>query len=173
MSKPRHHISAATARAEQLLEELKPHCHRAAIAGSIRREKPFVGDIEIVCIPKPYEVGLFSSGVGAVLSKYQKVKGELGPKCKYTQRILYMPDGSPIKADIFFVTPENWAVQILIRTGSADFSARMASIWSRKGYESIGGMLYANGRGEPVPFEEERDVFKFLGVDWVEPRDRF
>ena len=40
-------------------EALKPHCDRIAIAGSVRRRKPFVHDIEFVVIPSTYQTGLF------------------------------------------------------------------------------------------------------------------
>src|ERR1700750_2314871 len=38
--------------AQKLIERIKPYCVRAEIAGSIRRCKPEVKDIEIVAIPK-------------------------------------------------------------------------------------------------------------------------
>jgi DNA polymerase/3'-5' exonuclease PolX len=82
--------------AEKVKALLAPHCERIEIAGSIRRKKPDVKDIEIVAIPKPFDTGLFESGIATVVNKWQKVKGEL--PCKYTQRIL--PEG--IKLDLFF-----------------------------------------------------------------------
>ncbi len=82
--------------AEKVKAQLAPHCERIEIAGSIRRKKPDVGDIEIVAIPKPYNIGLFESGIATIVKQWEKVKGEL--PCKYTQRIL--PEG--IKLDLFF-----------------------------------------------------------------------
>ena len=102
--------------AEDVKYHLSAYCERIEIAGSIRRRKPEVKDIEIVAIPKPYDVGLFASGIATVVSKWQKVKGEL--PCKYTQRIL--PEG--IKLDLFFAEPGNWGLIYAIRTGSADYS---------------------------------------------------
>ena len=40
--------------ATRVKAELAPHCEAISIAGSIRRQVPEVNDIEIVCIPKPY-----------------------------------------------------------------------------------------------------------------------
>lgn len=48
-------IEAARIKAECLLHYLRPVCVKAEIAGSIRREKPMVGDIEIVAMPRMYE----------------------------------------------------------------------------------------------------------------------
>lgn len=42
--------------AAPLIEALRPHCERVEVAGSIRRGKPFVNDIEIVCVPKTVKV---------------------------------------------------------------------------------------------------------------------
>jgi DNA polymerase/3'-5' exonuclease PolX len=64
----------ATARriAEALLAELTPACERIVLAGSIRRERPNVNDIEIVAIPRhtdeplPGQPSLFADPAPAV-----------------------------------------------------------------------------------------------------------
>ncbi|HUV97293.1 MAG TPA: hypothetical protein VMV98_07465 [Acidobacteriaceae bacterium] len=158
-------LDQATAIAERVKAQLAPHCDRIAIAGSIRRRKADVGDIEIVAIPKPYQVDLFASGIALVVNKWEKVRGEL--PCKYTQRIL--PEG--IKLDLFFATPENFGLIYAIRTGSADYSHRiLACGWVRNGYKSADGMLSRDGVA--VPVREERDLFRLAGVPWVEPAAR-
>ena len=81
-------LTTANRIAGQVVDLLRPHCHRIEIAGSIRRRKPEPSDIEIVVLPKPYDVGLFESGIAAVVSRWPKVKGELEPGCRYTQRIV-------------------------------------------------------------------------------------
>ena len=151
--------------AERVKAQLAPHCWRIEIAGSIRRRKADVGDIEIVAIPKPYDVGLFSSGIATIVNEWPKVRGEL--PCKYTQRTL--PDG--IALDLFFATIENWGLIFAIRTGSADYSHRvLACGWVKNGYKSSDGML--SRAGEVVPVREEIDLFRLAGVPWVKPEAR-
>lgn len=151
--------------AERIKAQLAPHCDRIEIAGSIRRRKPQVKDIELVAIPKPYDVGLFESGIATIINRWQKVKGEL--PCKYTQRIL--PEG--IKLDLFFATPGNWGLIYAIRTGSAEFSHKvLATKWVKMGYKSVDGILRRDGETYFIP--EESDLFKILGLDWVEPEMR-
>lgn len=152
--------------AETIFAELGPHCERIAIAGSIRREKAEVKDVEIVCIPRPYETGLFESGIALVVNRWEKVKGEL--PCKYTQRIL--PQG--IKLDLFFATRENWGFQLAVRTGSAEYSHKvLANGWVRNGFHSEDGILiYRDGRRYIIP--EEMDLFALANVRWIEPRYR-
>jgi len=153
--------------ADRIVEELKPHCERIEIAGSIRRKKPEVKDIEIVAIPKPYEIGLFETGIATVINKWQKVKGEL--PCKYTQRILQ--DG--IKVDIFFAVPENWGLIYAIRTGSADYSFKvLAAGWVAQGYKSIDGHLFHLSNNKRYDVREEKDLFARAGVKYCEPEER-
>lgn len=149
----------------EVLEQIKPYCIRAEIAGSIRRKKAEVGDIEIVAIPKPYEIGLFQSGIATVINQWEKVKGEL--PCKYTQRKL--PSG--IKLDIFFAKKENWGLVFAVRTGSADYSHKiLANGWVRNGFKSIDGYLFRDS--ERYEVREEKDLFKISGVAYVEPEKR-
>ncbi len=149
----------------EVLEQLRPHCFRAEIAGSIRRKKLEVGDIEIVAIPKPYEIGLFQSGIASVVNQWEKVRGEL--PCKYTQRVL--PSG--IKLDLFFAKEENWGLVFTLRTGSADYSHKiLANGWVRNGFKSIDGYLFKDG--ERYEVREEKDLFKISGVAYIEPEKR-
>lgn len=147
----------ALAIAEKVKAMLAPHCERIEIAGSIRRKKLDVKDIEIVAIPKPYDTGLFASGIATVVGRWQKVKGEL--PCKYTQRIL--PEG--IKLDLFFAEKRNWGLIYAIRTGSADYSHHiLATGWVKAGYKSEGGFLMSNGH--QVAVLEEEDLFQRIGI---------
>lgn len=158
-------LDQAKAIAERVKAQLAPHCDRIEIAGSIRRQKPDVGDIEIVAIPKPYDVGLFASGIAPIVDQWPKVRGVL--PCKYTQRLL--PEG--IALDLFFATPINWGLIYAIRTGSADYSHHvLACGWVRNGYISSGGTL--TRFGVAVPVREEVDLFRLAGVQWTEPEER-
>lgn len=161
-------LSEARAEAEKIIELLRPHCDRIEIAGSIRREKPVIGDIEICCIPKPYDTGLFTNGIATVVNEWPKVKGELEyGKCKYTQRLL--PSG--MKLDLFFAEQENWGNIFLIRTGDWEFSKRfMGVIIPQRGYKQEDGFLKYNGKIIPCP--EETDLFTRMGIKYIEPKNR-
>ena len=153
--------------AEKIKSQLSPHCERIEIAGSIRRRKSEVKDIEIVAIPKPYEVGLFESGIATIVNRWEKVKGEL--PCKYTQRIL--PEG--IKLDLFFADRSNWGLILAIRTGSAEYSHKvLATAWVKAGYKCIDGHLYHIENKKNYDVREEQDLFKRIGLNYVEPTMR-
>ncbi len=155
--------------ADKVVALLEPHCHRIAIAGSIRREKAECRDIEIVCIPKRFKVGNGEVPIQEfvdLVRSWEKVKGE--PFGKYTQRIL--PEG--IKLDLFMANELNWGLQFAIRTGSADYSFKvLATGWARKGYTSKEGMLY-KADGSVTHIREEKELFDLLGLDYIHPKFR-
>ena len=155
----------ALAIAEKVKALLEPHCIRIEIAGSIRRKKPQVKDIEIVVIPKQYDIGLFETGIATIVNQWKKVKGEL--PCKYTQRML--PEG--IKLDLFFAERTNWGLIYATRTGSAEYSHKVLAIgWSKRGYKSIGGHLTYNSK--QIAVLEEEDLFKRIEMAYVAPELR-
>lgn len=159
--------SEANAIAEDIVNQLAPHCSQIGIAGSIRRCLPTIGDIEIVCLPLPYESApLFRSGIATVIEQYKKVKGEL--PCRYTQRIL--PSG--IKLDLFMPDPRGYGLQLAIRTGSAEWSHQvLARAWVRAGFRSEGGLL-RDQVGRVLPCRTERELFERIGLKWVDPANR-
>jgi DNA polymerase/3'-5' exonuclease PolX len=162
--------------ADRIKTEMAPHCNRIEVAGSVRRKSHEPGDIEIVCIPKPYDVGLFESGIATIINQWQIVRGDL--PAKYTCRRL--PEG--IDIDIFFCTPDNWGFIYLIRTGSSDFSKRMAARWAARGYHGHEGSLWYTGKsaidctgvknGKKIITPEEEDIFRICNVPFIKPEHR-
>jgi DNA polymerase/3'-5' exonuclease PolX len=164
-------LDQATAFAERVKAQLAPHCERIEIAGSIRRRKADVGDIEIVCIPKSTVAGHRSvQWVLAVIGAGRPMKGD-PRKAKYVQFETRAGDGPIINVDVFTATAENWGLIYAIRTGSADYAHRvLACGWVRNGYHSVDGMLTREGVAVAVP--EESDLFMLAGAEWVEPEER-
>lgn len=157
--------------ADSVIEQLKPYCKRIAIAGSVRRQRPEVKDIEICLIPENKHLITLAK----IVNRWHKIKGDM--TMKYTQRRL--PEG--IKLDIFVANPDNWGIIFAIRTGSAYYSKMiLARGWSKMNYKSKDGVLYPlimDSQGDldfdnPVYIREERDLFNFLGIDWVDPTRR-
>ena len=169
-------LSFAMDIAEKVKSELEPFCNKIEIAGSIRREKPLVKDIEIVCIPKrdiqsvlfKDDLNLISSvsqGFQKVVHQWEKVRGDSDGK--YTQRVL--PQG--IKLDLFMAHEENWGLILAVRTGSAEFSRKgLGRTWCKLGYKSIDGMLHL--RGKAIPIREEEYLFNLLGLPFIDPKFR-
>ena len=172
--------------AEDIVEQLRPFCKRIEIAGSLRRKKPDVGDIEILYIPltivRPDQEDLFklitvdmaavritgflSEGVLDVRlnSKGSKVYGPLN---KLT---IHVDSGIPV--DLFTANEENWFNQLVCRTGPKELNQDICNAAIRKGWH---WMPYGRGfsRGEEVhAINSEREVFDFVGLPYAEPWER-
>lgn len=171
--------------AQSYLREFLPSCERIEIAGSIRRGKQDVHDIELVAIPKPFSAAdLFGQPIASLNAltamidigfldmlpgrDYKVIKG--GPKYKQ----LELPEG--INLDLFIVTPPaQWGVLFAIRTGPADFSQWCVTPRRKGGCmplcaEQKNGCVYVNGA--PIPMPDEIDYLNFLGLGWISPKDR-
>lgn len=181
-------LALAYSLASALATDLAPACERIEIAGSIRREKPLVGDIEIVAIPRVETMGadLLGEGMewrpldvklgGMIGSEVLKVvKGfKVGAPWKYAQ---FEIAGRGCKLDLFLATKETWGCVFTIRTGPAEFSHRLVTTRSQGGLcpahlRFREGRLVSAYAGGPLDTPEEADVFKALSLHWIEPEER-
>lgn len=164
---------AALDLADQVIAVLSPHCERIEIAGSLRRGKPDVGDIEIVCIPC-LELDLFGTGsrtAQAIETALREAGYSLAKNGEHFKQFSL----GVCKCDLFITVPECWGVIFTIRTGSADFSHRLVTPRNQ------GGLLPSylkvkDGRiwhGDTcLETWEESDVFQAAGLDWIPPEAR-
>jgi len=183
--------------ATDIVNKLTPHCNTIHIAGSIRREKQEVKDIEIVCYPKKTVLNdLFGWDEGTSTDiDFQYTATKLGTIIKGNTEGRYMqialPDG--INLDLFMPQDYDYYRQLAIRTGSAEFSHKViATTWLALGWVgtdkglrrredceniSIGGGKYKwkivnqNGLHPPV-WKSEEEFFEWLTLNWIEPNKR-
>jgi DNA polymerase/3'-5' exonuclease PolX len=155
---------------------LRPACERIEIAGSIRRKKAEIGDIEIVCIPRYDAIpDLFGNPVEQYPLTDDVLKAQDWQRVKNGERYkqFVLEDGTQL--DLFLVTRETWGLQLLIRTGPADFSHRLVTARRHGGYLP-GGWRVKDGRLHGyhgvLDTPEETDVFAALGMDWIAPEAR-
>ena len=162
--------------AKEVRQYLDGSCVRIEIAGSIRRRKPDVGDIELLCIPRTdggvdwldnRVRGLMHQGVLALRLTILGRK-VYGPKNKL---MVYVPAGFGV--DIFSTTEEGWPVSLVVRTGGKETNMRIATAALLKGYK-----FHAYGSGFSTPSGEivcrsEREVFEAVGLPYREPWERY
>jgi DNA polymerase/3'-5' exonuclease PolX len=180
MTKIKLALKQAQTLTAKIIDALAPGCQRIEPAGSVRRCRPEVGDLEIVCIPRP-TLDLFGNPTGSLLDLIladlviakRLIRGDKnGDKYKN----FYIPAFTGLKLDLFITTPECWGVNFTIRTGSAEFSHKLVTPKWQGGF--LPGDLRVAGarvwRGdEVVPTNEELDLFELLELDWIEPKDRY
>ena len=161
--------------AEDLKKQLSPYCERVEIAGSIRRQKPEPGDIELLCIPKyRSDINLLDSRITLImgqgmlaLRRNKRGNTTFGPKNKL---LVHVESG--IGIDVFSTTEECWWVALVVRTGPKESNIAIAVAAQKKGWHL---MAYGDGFNTPrgiVRCESERDVFELIGLPYREPWER-
>jgi activating signal cointegrator 1 len=192
MSTTKTRIDLATAQkvAAKLIKRLGPSCARIEVAGSIRRGKPHVGDVELVCIPHYLEqLDLFGEVRGRTSVLDQTLDGmvrskacirEVPPGWDTTpawgaryKKFWLLVRGEDVQVDLFITRPDAWGAIFTIRTGPHDFSTELVThLKHNTPYRQQDGGLVDERNGEVVPVPEERDYFRLAGLPYIEPEQR-
>jgi len=145
--------------ASEVCRKLQPYCKRIEVAGSIRRKKEFVRDIDIVLIPSdPWNLNFEIASLGRVPVKGSKV-----------QRVYY----KGAQVDLYITSEETWATLFLIRTGSKENNIRLCAAAQKKGWK-----LHANGDGlfnvnrRRIAGDTEESIYTALGLPYQQPEAR-
>lgn len=155
--------------------KLADYCQRIEIAGSVRRQKPEVGDIEIVAIPNQ-SIDMFGNSTSDHWLDVVDWEKHFGKIIKGGHKYKQIELFEGVNLDLFIVTPPaQWGVQFLIRTGPADFSHRFVTHKAQggmlPGYLRVqDGAIWSNNHIVETP--EEADVFSLIGIPYIEPGDR-
>lgn len=164
--------------ADRFLKLINPCCLMVSVAGSVRREKPEVHDIEFVAVPKDeFCFGqLFIEGYPGLVVNGTKLK-----RFKY-------PD-KKLQIELFLTRQADYGRMLAIRTGSSFFSHHLAVKWSRLGWAGTEDGLrrkdecnhkstwkikpeYKSCPTLPPIFATEEQFFAFIGVDYTHPKAR-
>jgi DNA polymerase (family 10) len=173
--------------ADLLVAHLAPYSRRIQVAGSIRRQKPMVGDVELLAIP---DVVTLRNLLGEVTSELDTLdqgiqrlieagflayrlnraghRAGYGPKNKL---LLHVPSGIPV--DVFCTTEERWAMSLVIRTGPAELNKRLAAVAQAHGMKAHAyGEGFTLADGSALACKSEEEVFAAVGWPYLPPEER-
>lgn len=162
-----------------LLDELRdlekqigslPGVEKAVVAGSARRRKETIGDIDILVV---------SSMPEKVMEKFIKlpfisdVVAE-GPT-KTSVRLKWS-----LNADLRVVPPESFGAALIYFTGSKDHNVKLREIAIKKGlklneyglFPAQGGSASGGKGAKSIAGKTEEEVYKALGLEYIEPEMR-
>jgi len=164
--------------AEQLQADLDPLAVRLEIAGSIRRRKCEVRDIELCAMVSsaPALLPNLPLEPDFRLMEALVARAEVTVKrgSKYAQVILLDEAIGPVKVDLFQTTdPAQWGLLHFVRTGSADFVQRALGYWQKiSGGGRCKDLRFHRPDGTLVDTPDERAVFNALNCPFVPPQRR-
>lgn len=145
--------------AREVTKRLSPYCEKIEVAGSVRRKRPWVNDIDFVLIPSdPWSLHHEIMGIGQVKMKGDKIA-----------RVM----ADIVQIDLYFATRETWATLLLIRTGSAENNIRLAKrAKDRRWQLKANGEGLFNEVGQRIAGDTEESIYGALGLPYQKPWER-
>jgi len=139
---------------EHVIAQFKNHTLKVMFAGSLRRKRKEVKDIDIVAIPAysfvPFAVG-HGYSVGA-------------------QRRIARTSISGVTIEIYLAGETAWGGTLLYATGSKQFNIEMRSLAKAKGYRLNRYGLWKNNVF--LVGSSEQLIFQYLEMKYIDPKDR-
>jgi DNA polymerase (family 10) len=157
-------LGRAEAIAHRILDQLRaqPGAQRAEAAGSLRRGKETIGDIDLLCQADADK----GPGILAAFADRQDVTKVLSrgdKKC-----FVLIEEG--LEVDLRVVEPESFGAALAYFTGSKDHNVGLRRMAQEQGLKLNEYGLF---RGEErLAGREEADVYEALGLAWIPPELR-
>ncbi|GGT73060.1 DNA polymerase/3'-5' exonuclease PolX [Streptomyces lateritius] len=154
-------VSAAMDIAEQLVAELSeiPGCVRCTYAGSLRRMKETIGDVDILVAARrsaPFMEALaglpHTAEVIAMGRKKTSVRTVTG-----------------LQVDLRVLPPASWGAGLQYFTGSKAHNIRTRELAVRHGLKLSEYGLFDAESGESITSETEEAIYERLGLPWIPP----
>ena len=168
-------LKRAMAIGESVMNALAPHCEQIEIAGSIRRQRAEVGDLDLVILPKPGKLDIIKARCAQRCARVT----DGGQNCIYRMQL---PDLTQFQIDLFFARPANrdllqyvpstFGTLLLCRTGSKEHNIWLVEHAKRLGltWNPYRGVIDAEGY--VLASESEEEIFKALALEFVPPEKR-
>jgi len=146
--------------AKAIMEELKPYVEKISLAGSIRRRKETIGDVDILAVSSQPEkvMDIFTS-----MKRVEKVLAK-----GITKSSVRLHGG--IQVDLRIVGKESFGSALQYFTGSKEHNIEVRKIAIKLGYKLNEYGLFKGF--ERIAGRDEEEVYKALGMQWIPPELR-
>jgi DNA polymerase (family 10) len=162
---PELNLEEAEKIAELVKANVESQCVQIEVAGSIKRQKPKIHDIDFVVVAKS------DAEWQKINDKLKQLKAK--PNCAGKSVIkAYVPcHGGFFQVDFYRAKPSTFGIHLLIRTGSADHNMWLAGHAFSKDMR----LKYSEGLikdGVAIAGETVQGVFEALGLPYALPSQR-
>ncbi len=139
-----------------------PGVERLEVAGSYRRRKETVGDVDILVLCEDDPEGVMSRFAGYPGAERVEVAGG-------TRGRILLTSGLPV--DVRIVPEESFGAALHYFTGSKEHNVAVRTLGMKKGLRinEYGVFREEEGEGERIGGALEEDVFAAVGIPWISP----
>ncbi|MFD7256410.1 DNA polymerase/3'-5' exonuclease PolX [Streptomyces sp. NPDC059874] len=154
-------ISAATEIAEQITAELSsvPGVLRCAYAGSLRRMRETIGDIDVL-VASERPIPVMEALVGLPHTAEVLAHGAKKTSIRTTKGL---------QVDLRVLPPASWGAGMQYFTGSKAHNVRTRELAVRRGLKLSEYGLFDADSGERRAGETEEEIYARLGLPWIAP----
>ena len=147
---------------KEIIKALVRHVEKAEIAGSVRRRRPQVNDLDIVVIPKIWMWASIPTALESLDLEFVRGKDEI---------FTFMSWLHHFTVEVYRATPQTWGTLLLIRTGSKMHNVKLCARAKEMGLmlSAKSGVLH---HGVVIASRTEDEIFKALQMDYVAPEQR-
>ncbi|MGD2069984.1 MAG: DNA polymerase/3'-5' exonuclease PolX [Gemmatimonadota bacterium] len=138
---------------------------RLEVAGSFRRRKETVGDVDLLVQVAPGADGAAIVERFAAFAGAARVEAAGGTKGSLVLR-------SGLQVDLRVIPPESWGAALHYFTGSKEHNVRVRQLAQRRGLRVNEWGVFVEPSGERVGGASEADVFASLDLDFIPPELR-
>lgn len=151
----------------ELLRDIKkiPGVQNADLAGSLRRKKETIGDIDIVIQAEPNN----RKKIIAELIRLPQVKQVLVKGPTKTSVLL---SGRNIQVDCRLVNRDEYGAALLYFTGSKEHNIKLRTLAKDKGYKINEYGLFDNKTQKKMAGTTEEEMYRFLNLAYIPPERR-
>jgi DNA polymerase (family 10) len=157
-------LGTAWSAANDLLEDLRASCSelsRATVAGSLRRMRSTIGDIDLLAASESPDSVMHAFGS---LRRVSEVV--LSGETKTTVRL-----HNGLQVDLRVLEPNRWGAALQYFTGSQAHNVRVRELARQQGL-SLSEYGFKTADGGEILCPEEEDVYQTLGMPWIPPEQR-
>lgn len=150
-----------------ILSEIKkmPGVQKAELAGSLRRKKETIGDIDIVIVADPkYRKRI----VSRFISLPQVAKALASGTTKVS---VVLKEGN-VQVDIRLVHDYEYGAAMLYFTGSKEHNIKLRTMAKERGYKINEYGIFDNATGKRLAGETEEGMYHFLNLSYIPPEMR-
>lgn len=160
--------------ADRLAIWLSSFCERVEIAGSIRRQKAEVSDIDLVAIPRiEVEKDMFGAPVKSINVTWREIDRRAtadGWQMLRAGAEIVSWTHRGIQVDVFFTEPQYWGSMLLCKTGSKEHNIWLANYAIAQGgkWHPNHGLYLRNRRIS----DTEEAIYDALRIAYIPPEKR-
>lgn len=153
--------------------------NKVLLAGSYRMGKKFSGDIDIVLAVKNKKDGILHNFIKHLFDKKILIETLSGNKIPGNKIVNYIgliqiPNNPVRHIDIHLIEKDNIAFHMLYFGSGEQFSRTIRKKAKEKGYKlNNKGLFTIETKKKISSLKTEKNIFKYLNINWVPPENRY